>query len=189
MLILIVIGIALLVTQGIWVPKLVDKIISSENTNQPLPASVKNNPNSIDISAWKTFTDPANNFSFKYPEKLSTTFISTVDWPPKVQIQNGSFTCTPAGSEIARAGQTSLKVIDGKNYCVTIETEGAAGSIYSNYAYETAMLGKLYFFTFSLRYVQCANYPEPNKTACEKERTEFTIDPIISQVIQSVQPL
>ncbi len=39
---------------------------------------------------------------------------------------------------------------------------------------------------FTLRAVQCANYDEPKKTECEKERSIFYIDDIIDHIAQSL---
>jgi len=139
-----------------------------------------------DTSAWKTSKGNASGISFKYPATLGTTYINTVDWPPKIQVQNTAFKCAPAGTETAQAGQTTKETIDGRDYCVTKETEGAAGSIYTQYAYGTELQNKMVFFTFTLRSVQCANYPDPQKTACENERATFMIDPVIDQIVQTV---
>ena len=49
---LIVIGIALLATQSLWVPQLVSSIIHHE---------------AADMSTWKTYSDTAQGFSIKYP--------------------------------------------------------------------------------------------------------------------------
>jgi hypothetical protein len=131
----------------------------------------------------KTYTDPATGVSFAYPEKLPATYITAVDWPPKIQVENHPLACTAAGSTTARAGQTTKKIVNGHTYCVTVTSEGAAGSIYKNYAYATENKGKTYFFTFSIKEVQCANYDEPNKSACEAERASFSIDNIIDTLI------
>ncbi len=130
--------------------------------------------------------DTANKITFKYPEKLSTSYISTTDWPPKVQIENGPFVCTDAGEETSQAGATVERTIGGKQYCVTTVSEGAAGSMYSQYAYATELQGKVYFLTFTLRFVQCGNYSDPQKTACEKERASFNIDPIINEIVKTI---
>jgi hypothetical protein len=140
----------------------------------------------LSTAGWKTFNDTTNKVSFQYPEKLPTTYITTADWPPKLQITNGPYTCNEAGSENATAGQTSKQTINGREYCVTKETQGAAGSIYTQYAYEFASGNKVDILTFSLRFVQCANYDEPKKTECESERTTFDINPIVDRIAQTL---
>ncbi len=138
-------------------------------------------------SDWKTFNDPALSVSFRYPAALSTKYINALDWPPKVQIIDAPFSCTGAGSETAQGGITEKKVINGRTYCITHETQGAAGSIYTMYAYATEINGKTPVFTFSLRAVQCANYDEPQKTECDTERAAFDIDSIIDKIMGTFQ--
>jgi len=138
-------------------------------------------------NGWKTFSDDKQGIAFQYPDQLATTtYIHTVDWPPQVVISGGPFICTEGGSEIAQAGQTQQQIINGRTYCVTKESEGAAGSIYTQYAYSFSKNDKVIIFTFILRSVQCANYDDPQKTQCETERQAFEIDnDIIDRMAQS----
>ncbi len=149
------------------------------------------NPNFLNApnaaSLLKTFTDTARGITFQYPEKIPATYIYTVDWPPKVEIVDSPFTCTEAGSEIARAGKTEKITVNNHTYCVTKESEGAAGSIYTNYAYAMEKENKTVIFTFSLRFVQCANYDDPQKASCTAERGAFDIDSIMDTIINSTR--
>jgi hypothetical protein len=135
---------------------------------------------------WETFNDDATNASFQYPKTLSTKYISPVDWPPKLAVDNGPLQCTQAGSESDRAGQTSEVTIGNKVYCVTKVTEGAAGSTYTQYAYAFEKDGKIVILTFSLRFVQCGNYNDVEKAACEEERSSFDINGIVNQIADTV---
>ncbi|MFZ1987529.1 MAG: hypothetical protein WAV21_00645 [Minisyncoccia bacterium] len=139
-----------------------------------------------EIPAWELFTDETQKISFKYPKELGTTYLHEVDWPPKVSIEKGSFTCTEAGTPTARAGKTEQKIINGHVYCLTTESEGAAGSTYVQYAYALAKDDTVAIFTFSLRFVQCANYDEPQKTTCEHERETFSVDGLIDQIASTL---
>ncbi len=134
---------------------------------------------------WKTTT--SNGITFQYPETLLTTYINAQDWPPQVQVLSEPFTCTEAGLETDRAGQTTKRMVDDRTYCVTKENEGAAGSIYTNYAYAFPKDGKTIIFTFSLRAVQCANYEDPQKTACENERSAFDLDSTVDRMARSIK--
>lgn len=138
------------------------------------------------MDSWKTFTDTSNGVTFRYPETISTKYIALVDWPPKIQLINGPLTCTQAGNVIDRAGKTESRIINGKEYCVTTVSEGAAGSTYNQYAYATAIGNKVAILTFTLRYPECANYDDPKKSECEAERTTFTIDPIIGEIVGTI---
>ncbi len=136
-------------------------------------------------ASWVSRTDPASGVMFRYPERLATEYISVVDWPPAAAVTGGPFTCTEAGAEIAQAGITERRAVNGRIYCVTRESEGAAGSIYTNYAYASEKGGKVLVFTFSLRATQCANYDDPQKSACEAERASFSMDAIADGMAQS----
>lgn len=134
---------------------------------------------------WQTFTDNKLGVSFKYPEFLTANYIHTVDWPPQVQVLNKSFVCTEGGSEIAPAGITEKRMVDDREYCVTKESQGAAGSIYTQYAYAFPKDNKTVILTFSLQFTQCGNYDEPNKSACENERTAFDIDGVVDRIAKT----
>lgn len=136
---------------------------------------------------WASFTDPARGISFRYPAELATQYIRPVDWPPQPAVERGPFRCTEAGSETARAGRTARRTIRTRTYCVTRVTEGAAGSLYTLYAYAFPSGHEVVILTFSLRAVQCGNYDEPQRSACERERAAFSMDPIIDRVAGSLQ--
>jgi hypothetical protein len=135
----------------------------------------------------KTFSDSKTGISFQYPDNLGTTFISPVDWPPAATVSDQPYSCTQAGSETAPAGQTVEKTFNGRAYCVTKESQGAAGSIYTQYAYAYAMDSKTAILTFSLRFVQCANYDDPQMTACKNEQASFDIDNLADSIAASLR--
>jgi len=138
-------------------------------------------------TSWQISIPSEQGMRFAYPPSLETTYIQTTDWPPSIMLYDNAFTCTPAGSETARAGKTEERFINGRPYCVTTIQEGAAGSVYTQYAYAFPRDGKTAIFTFSLRNVQCANYPEPEKTACEAEQQSFTIDTVVDRMAERIQ--
>jgi len=144
-------------------------------------------PAATTIPGWKAFSDAQTGVSFQYPENFSTKYISIVDWPPLASAINEPFTCTEAGSEIGRAGITQKQTIDGREYCVTKISEGAAGSVYTQYAYAFPLNGKTEVLTFSLRFPQCANYPDPQKTACVAERAPFDPGATIDRIAQTLK--
>jgi hypothetical protein len=139
-------------------------------------------------AGWLTQTDASNGLGFRYPPDLRTRYIHPVDWPPMLQVVDGPWQCTEAGSEIARAGKTERQTLGGRSYCVTRESEGAAGSIYTMYAYAFEHGGRVAVLTFSLRAVQCGNYDEPSKSECETERAAFDVGPTIDAIARTLAP-
>jgi hypothetical protein len=79
-----------------------------------------------------------------------------------------------------------MHTVGGRSYCVTKQSEGAAGSIYTQYAYAFPDGTGTAIFTFTLRAVQCANYDDPKKTECENERAAFDPDGIMDRVTKTV---
>lgn len=155
-------------------------LVWSKFSYKPEPIENTNAP-------WQTFTDDKQGISFRYPENPFTKYMEAIDWPPQIQVLSQPFTCTEAGLETDRAGQTLKRMVDDRTYCVTKVTEGAAGSVYTQYAYAFPKDNKTAIFTFSVRYDQCGNYDELKKTECENLRTAFDLDGVIDRVAQTLQ--
>jgi hypothetical protein len=129
-------------------------------------------------------TDPtAPTTSSAVPQALPTKYISSTNWPPQFSIVADPFTCK-AGTTGGDVGLITVeKTINGHDYCITTQTEGAAGSSYTTYTYLTSVQGSSIKTTFTLQYPQCDNYSEPQKTECSTERSSFNIDSYIDTII------
>jgi len=134
---------------------------------------------------WKT-TPSMGGLHFRYPEQLPAAYISAVDWPPQMKLLDQSFSCAIGGSESADLGKTEERTVNGQTYCVTEESEGAAGSIYTTSTYVFFQGDKIFKLTFVLRAVQCANYNDPQQIVCNRERAAFNLDTIADGIAQSV---
>lgn len=111
------------------------------------------------------------------------TYARFFDWPPAVQHLAEPYTCTEAGASTSRAGKTIRKVISDREYCVTEIVEGAAGSMYTQYAYATRDGEGTLIATFSTKLVQCENYDDPQKSDCKRAQSIFNPDLSIHQFI------
>lgn len=138
-------------------------------------------------SVWATFTDESIGLSFKFPTEFVAEYVSTNNWPPNIEVVKEQFECNTTGSEMTIEGKTEERKVNNSTYCRTIRSEGAAGSIYNTYTYTTEKDAHLLSFDFTLRFVQCANYDEPNKTACEKERGALDVDALIDRIVQTIE--
>lgn len=116
-----------------------------------------------------------DEFSFKYPETLALKYIEVLDWPPNIEVRIAQFLCA-----------TDLRAIAQRDYCIGEETEGAAGSVYTTYVYNTQKDGRMLTVTLAVRYPQCANYEERGKLSCELERQVFSVDEVVSSIVESV---
>lgn len=133
----------------------------------------------------KTFNDPASGLSFQYPADLGTAYITPVAWPPKAAVTDGAVVCPPAGKASGQA-RSEKRQINGREMCVTSSSEGAAGSTYADYAYAFTEGSKTVTLAFTLRFPQCANYDEPERSACTKEQDAITADSIIGPLVSSL---
>lgn len=153
---------------------------------QPAPQQPPNEAPSapVDTTGWDHGT--SGGMTFSYPADLGTSYISPVDWPPTFTLHPESYACVDAGSEIETAGRSEEISVGGHVYCRTIETEGAAGSTYRQYAYVAARGSGTAIMTFTLRSVQCGNYDEPNKSACEAEQNSFSVDTLADTMFMTL---
>lgn len=136
---------------------------------------------------WSVLNDVTNNITFQYPKSISAKYTTLADWPPKVQVVNSSFVCDPSGEENSRAGKTE-QVTSGMNrYCVTKVVEGAAGSVYTQYAFAKEVDGKTVILTFSTKSTQCGNYDEIKKQECEMERNSFNINSTLEEIFDTLK--
>jgi len=136
----------------------------------------------VPIDVFEEETATSSSVTFQYPDTLGTSYISLTDWPPALQVLEEEFSCTEAGNETERAGQTERRTIGGQEYCVTTVSEGAAGSIYRQYAYAFPLEAGTAIFTFSLRFPQCLNYDEPQQTACLAEEQNLQLDTLVDEM-------
>jgi len=141
-----------------------------------------------EYDGWKTYVDPNEKITFRYPEKLNTKYTSVVDWPPQVNFLNQTYSCNWVGSEIEQAGRTEKRMVGDREYCVTKKNEGAAGSTYTNYVYAFPKNNGTATLTFIVRSVQCGNYYDmPEQTECESEERSFDINKVVDQIVQSLE--
>jgi hypothetical protein len=141
------------------------------------------------ISGWKTYTT-ANGITLQYPDPFPAQYISLASdaQMPKIEVLSTPYSCTK-GTKVINGIETRVDegTINGRTYCVTESSEGAAGSVYTTYTYTTTISGKVVRGSFVLRSVQCANYEEPNKSACQNEHESFDLDSLVDRIAQTVR--
>ncbi|MFA4999429.1 MAG: hypothetical protein WC519_01745 [Parcubacteria group bacterium] len=135
---------------------------------------------------WKEYS--GEGVSFKYPEKLTTQYISAQEWPPTVKVESGNFSCIETPQEISSLSDiTTQRLVDNRIYCLNVKNEGAAGSVYSSYVYTTPKNGKIVKVSFVLRYIGCGNYDKEQNQACTSEREAFDLDATVDRIVQTIK--
>ena len=127
---------------------------------------------SYDGKSLYTFIDRASGIEFQYP-MLPTAYVRAQAWPPKVTIRS--------------ARQCNDISINGRSYCVTTVSEGAAGTTYTTYTYSTSKDRMPITFTFTLGFLQCMNYDEPNKTNCQRVQQSLDVNSIVDAMVQTLK--
>lgn len=148
---------------------------------------------SSDMSKWNWVLSEVSpqGTQFSYPKPVPTTYVTTQYWPPLVTMTSEDFSCKE-GSALnseAKQSQFARKTIGGSLYCVATSVEGAAGSTYTSYEYETAQGDFLTKVSFTLRTPQCMNYDEPEQSACKTEQANFNIDALADRIASSLKML
>ncbi len=150
----------------------------------------------------KIMVEEIDNGSEKQPHydilvDLNTEYIGSQNWkviivneeekyPPKFKITEGQIDCKKTSSESGLLSRTVKRKIDGRIYCIESSSEGAVGSIYTQYVYSTIKSGSLIMVICVIRYPQCINYSEPQRTECANERETFDLDKIISYIVKNL---
>jgi len=150
----------------------------------------------------KIMVEEIDNGSEKQPHyvilvDLNTEYIASQDWkviivneeekyPPKFKITEGQIDYKKTSSKSGLLFITVKRRIDGRIYCIESASEGAAGTIYTQYTYSTIKSGSLIMVSCVIRYPQCMNYSEPYRTECANERETFDLDKIIGYIIKNL---
>lgn len=149
--------------------------------------AVSENDNDFDNSLWITATNE-DGITYQYPKELLAEYISVAEWPPVIKINTGTYSCNTTPQEISGVSEiTSQILVDNRTYCVNVKHEGAAGSVYSSYTYTTSKNDNIINVSFTLRYPNCNNYDDEQKTVCISEREAFDIDAIVDRIVQTIR--
>jgi hypothetical protein len=137
----------------------------------------------------ETFVSYDKGISFKYPEKFPAKYIYPEYWPPRISAsaEKNTLDCPVTSAESSLPQRIILKTINNQIYCIRALSEGAAGSVYTDYSYSYILDDRIITVNLVLRYPGCSNYDDRRKTECEQERQTFDLDNIIDQITQTVQ--
>jgi hypothetical protein len=150
------------------------------------------NTTNTNSSVWKSVYDKNLGISYKYIDNLYingklTEYVHPVEWPPKVALSTDKYVCHVSGSTIDAGGLTYEKTVDDQTFCVNAASEGAAGSVYTNYTFKKQLGNKVVSMSFVIRAPQCGNFDEPQATNCNKEKQIFNVDRMMAQILATIK--
>lgn len=129
----------------------------------------------------------SSGFSYQYPESLDTVYIAEATWPPLVERVVNEYTCEADAATDGPASSRNEFAMNGRIYCASVSSEGAAGSTYVSYEYVTDLEDMVVRVSFTLRYPQCANYDQPEQQACTEEEESFRPDALADSIISTIE--
>ena len=137
---------------------------------------------------WKTVSSSTAGVAFAYPENLDAKYIHTQNWPPEISVSapGHPMTCPVTAPESSLPSRILRPTINGRVYCVRALSEGAAGTVYTDYSYSTVIDGRIVTLDFTLGFPQCGNYDDPQKSECENERETFDLDSLVDGIMDTV---
>lgn len=138
---------------------------------------------------WTLSTPNAQGIRFMYPRLLPTTYIGGAEWPPILERTADAYECTegPITAADGPLKTVERRMVADREYCATTTDEGAAGSTYRTFEYAFEFGGATYRAMFTLRYPQCANYDEPQRSLCTSEQQSFDLDGLIDRIANSIR--
>ncbi len=173
--VILLIGALLLAVGTFLYFEFVREDVEMNPVTQNPPAENANNAN--EDLAWLYAT--TTEYAIQYPADLELDYIDMVDWPPEVELSAGEFTCE-------EDDETESVTVQGNEYCRTMTTEGAAGSIYTEYSYAFADGEGTATLSFSTRTPQCANYEADKMEDCEAEVEDFDVDVLVNSMARTL---
>lgn len=124
-----------------------------------------------------------------FSDYISNVF--TAEQYPKLEswVENGEIECQETPLESSLPLRIGKRVINGQKYCIAASSEGAAGSVYTQYSYSTVIENNVYIINFVARYVNCSNYPELEAVRCQQERENFNLDNLVDLEVRQIKNL
>jgi hypothetical protein len=151
----------------------------------------------IKVTGVKYLYTEEKDLESNLPDSFKANYISFQDYSLNVfeveeysklefWVENGEIECNETSLESSLSLRISKKDINGQKYCIGAFSEGAAGSVYTQYTYITVIGDNVYLVQFVARYPNCSNYPEEENNKCKTERESFNLDVLVDQEIEKM---
>lgn len=135
-----------------------------------------------------------DNYSFVAPS-VNLDYTSLRDWQVSLidekealleRVLDGQLVCRETAVDDNPNYSVSRVASDKAQYCLEAASEGAAGSVYTEYSFYTLFSGDLIVIKFTAQYPQCYNYDDPEKTDCLAERESFSPQDIADEILATL---
>ncbi|MGI6348223.1 MAG: hypothetical protein ACOXZ1_03475 [Patescibacteria group bacterium] len=152
----------------------------------------------IKVEGVKHLYTEEGNIESNLPDSFKASYISfqnygsnvfKVEEYPKLEswVENSEIECDETPLESSLPLRISKRQVNGQKYCIGASSEGAVGSVYTQYAYTTVIEGNVYLVQFVARYPNCSNYPDKERGECEAERKNFNLDNLVDFEVRQMK--
>jgi hypothetical protein len=166
------------------------ELISEESDTYEIIGTIK-------VAGVKYLYNDEEDIEPNLPDSFKADYISFQDYnlnivkvdeyPEELWVENGEIECNETFPGSSLAIRINKREINGKKYCVMASSEGAAGSVYTQYAYFSVIGDNIYIIKFTARYNSCLNYPEEEIIKCTTERENYNLDILIDREIEKIK--
>jgi len=131
-------------------------------------------------------SDPSLNF--QVPDTSSFQYASFRDWqfdalPFDTSMELNCEVTDLAASQNLRRFEA---MINDVAYCIEASSEGAAGSVYTEYKYTRILGDYLVNARFTVQYPNCQNYSDSEALVCAEERENMNMNEIIASIFDNL---
>lgn len=152
----------------------------------------------IKVEGVKHLYTEEGNIESNLPDSFKASYISfqnygsnvfNVEEYPKLEswVENSEIECDETPLESSLPLRISKRQVNGQKYCIGASSEGAVGSVYTQYAYTTVIEDNVYLVQFVARYPNCSNYPDKERGECEAERENFNLDNLVDFEVRQMK--
>jgi hypothetical protein len=136
----------------------------------------------------------AGDISYTIPA-VTANYMTFSNWQVNViddkeilleRVLDDQLVCVETESTSSLSSRVSRIYTSSAEYCLEANSEGAAGSVYTDYSYYTLFDGNLVLIQFTVQYPQCVNYDGNEQEECATERENFNLDDIVDEVRSSI---
>jgi hypothetical protein len=136
----------------------------------------------------------AGDISYTIPA-VTANYMTFSNWQVNViddkeilleRVLDDQLVCVETESTSSLSSRVSRIYTSSAEYCLEANSEGAAGSVYTDYSYYTLFDDNLVLIQFTVQYPQCVNYDGNEQEECATERENFNLDDIVDEVRSSI---
>ncbi len=135
---------------------------------------------------WLKSASEKQDLTFYYPQDFPAVYMRPKSWPPQIFVSTSTYNCLQTDPTSSLSNRITEKIVNSNAYCIEALSDGAAGSIFTEYKFSREISGRLIDLSFTLQAVQCYNYDDPRQSECIDERENFDLIELVDKIFQTI---